>query len=49
MTLDCVLLSVLIEVLLMLQTLTKTQPVHYQQVDSTTWLIFIQCNVSMKL
>jgi len=34
------LLSVLIEVLLLLQT--RTQPVHYQQVDSTTCLIFIQ-------
>jgi len=49
MTLDYVLFSVLIEVLLLLQTFTKTQSVHYQQVDSTTSLIFIQCNVGMKI
>jgi len=49
MTLNYVLLSMLIEVLLLLQTFTKTQLVHYQQVDSTTCLIFIQCNASMKI
>jgi len=46
------LLSVLIEVLLLLQTLTRTPPMHYQQVDSTTCLIFTQdlknCDLKFK-
>ena len=49
MTLYYVLFSVLIEVLLLLQTFTKAQSVHYHQVDSATCLIFIQCNVGIKI
>ena len=43
-------LSLLIEfIALIANVLVRTQPVHYQQVDSTTGPIFIQGYVSMKI
>ena len=43
-------LSLLIEFIAFIaNSLVRTQPVHYQQVDSTTGLTFIQGYVSMKI
>ena len=43
-------LSLMIELISFIANfLVRTQPVHYQQVDSTTGLILIQGYVSMKI